>query len=893
MNPRRLLTAAGLVLAAVSLAAEARQLLADPAVWPPDDFVEYWAAARLVLAGQNPYDPALLLPLQVAAGRDTADAVMMWNPPWALAAVLPLGLLPAREAQLLWLAVNLAAVVYCGDRLWLRFGGSVARRWVGWLIALGWVPTLFALQSGQVGPLLLLGAVLFLECERRGWYALAGAATVLLAIKPHLAYLVWLAILFDPDARRRWRPLAGGLLAGVAATLVPVAFDPRLISEYADALGNRPPAQWVSPTLGTVLRLVFGEHLFRLQFVPVLAGLGWFAWHRRRADRAWDWADQLPPLLLVSFVTAPYGAWPFDLVLLLPAVFTVLAGGGREPPGGVTDQGAHAPRPPAALALVAVNLACLLMNLFEAGSFAFLWVAPALLLLYALRFTPSPLHPFTPSAPSPAAVAFALIFAVLLLGGRSSFFRDPGTFWHVATGDRVLADGFLRADPYTFTFAGTWWVPYQWLGEVGMAVAHRAGGFDLLLVGAVAIVAGVFGWLAGRLAATGLHPVAVAATVGLALAAAAAHFHVRPHLATLAGMAVTMAVLVDVDVGRLSLRRLGWLVPLCGVWANAHGGVLGGIASVGLVAGGWVVAWRVGRPSPVRRWADAGWVLAVAAACGLVTLLNPYGLDLHRTWHRIMTAGELKAIIREHAPLDPAAPDAWPVFALAAVYLGTLAGVPLRAVRVSWLLPLVWFALGAERVRHAPLFAVTALVGLAAAWPHTRWAAWLAAHRPDFYVPAPPRPRRVWAHLLLPAVVLAVAVPLTLRTGWARHDPRDWPDGLHDVVKAHEPGPGEPNRLFNDYADGGWVIYHAPGYKVFVDDRCEVFGGPWLAEFVRASADDTGGAFPAWEREYGRLDFALTRAGSGFDRYFRGSPDWEELKRTDTAAFYRRRSPVP
>ncbi|MBX9584193.1 MAG: hypothetical protein K2X87_28165, partial [Gemmataceae bacterium] len=566
------------------------------------------------------------------------------------------------------------------------------------------------------------------------------------------------------------------------------------------------------------------------------------------------------------------------------------AGGGHT--GGTPVPQDHRPadagRSPATFALLAVNLGCLLMNLFGTGSFAFLWVAPAVLLVYALR---GPLARVTlrSLAPSPSAVAFAVVFVVLLAGGRSSFFRDPGTFWHVATGDRILADGFLRADPYTFTFGGTWWVPYQWLGEVGMSLAHRAGGFDLLLVGAAAVVAGVFGWLSGRLAATGLHPVAVAAVVGLGLAAAAAHFHIRPHLATLAGMAITMAVLVDIDAGRAGLSRLGWLVPLCWVWANAHGGVLGGIGSVALVGGGWVLAWGVGRPSPVRSWADAGWVLGVAAACGLVTLANPYGLDLHRTWHRIMDAPELKRIIREHAPLDPAARDAWPVFALAAVYLGVLAGVPWRAVRVSWVLPLVWLALGFDRVRHAPLFAVTALVGVAAAWPHTRWAAWLAAHRPDFYVPPAPGPRRVAAHLLLPAVIILAAVPLTLRVGWAKHDPRDWPDELLDVVKAHEPKPGEPGHLFNDYADGGWVIYHAPGYKVFVDDRCEVFGGPWLADFVKASSDDTAGAAAGWERAYGRFHFALTRAGTGFDRYLRDSPEWEEVKRTETAAFYKRR----
>src|SRR5690348_14084597 len=158
MNPRRLLTAAGIAVAAVVLYGQIRHLLADPTVWPPDDFVEYWAAARLTLDGENSYDRAQLLPLQRAAGRDTDKAVMMWNPPWSMAVVLPLGLLPAREAQLLWLFVNLAAVGFCGDRLWLLLGGSRERRSVGWVVAFTFLPTLFALQSGQISPLVLLGA---------------------------------------------------------------------------------------------------------------------------------------------------------------------------------------------------------------------------------------------------------------------------------------------------------------------------------------------------------------------------------------------------------------------------------------------------------------------------------------------------------------------------------------------------------------------------------------------------------------------------------------------------------------------------------------------------------------------------------------------------------------
>ena len=366
MNLRRLFPLAGIALAGLLFAGQVRQLLNDPTIWPPDDFIEYWAAARLTLDGENPYDPAKLLPLQKVAGRDTDEAVMMWNPPWSLAIVLPLGLCSAREAQLLWLLANLAAIGYCGDRLWLMLGGNRENRWIGWATALAFLPTLFALQSGQIGPLLLLGGVLFLEFERRGWPVLAGAATLLLAVKPHLAYLVWVAILCDALARRRGEIILGGLLAGVVATLLPLAYNASLLNQYADAMANRPPAQWLSPTFGSVLRLAFGEDLFELQFVPVLAGLGWFAWHWKHAAARWNWTEQLPLLLLVSFATAPYGAWPFDMVLLLPAVVKMVA-----------------LRRPAVLAtLVAINLACLAMNLLHTGSFPFIWVSPAILLLY-------------------------------------------------------------------------------------------------------------------------------------------------------------------------------------------------------------------------------------------------------------------------------------------------------------------------------------------------------------------------------------------------------------------------------------------------------------------------------------------------------------------------------
>ncbi len=280
---------------------------------------------------------------------------------------------------------------------------------MGWAVAFAFMPTVFALSSGQISLFLLLGAVLFLECERRGWQYLAGAATVLVAIKPHLAYLLWVAIAVDALARGRWRVIVGGAAAGLACALLPLAFNPQVWHQYADAMANRPPAQWLSPTLGTVLRMAFGAEVFRLQFVSVAFGLVWFAWHRWQNWRDWNWTEQLPLLLLVSFVTAPYGAWPFDMVLLLPAVFAVVAVREEPTPPAPLPEGrgefnpfaSRAPHPQSAQrlfsplpsgrgaggvgSLLLINLGCLVMNLFQVGSFWFLWVSPAVLLVYVVR----------------------------------------------------------------------------------------------------------------------------------------------------------------------------------------------------------------------------------------------------------------------------------------------------------------------------------------------------------------------------------------------------------------------------------------------------------------------------------------------------------------------------
>lgn len=337
------------------------------------DFAEYWAAGRLNLHGENPYDPVQVEQLERSVGRDK-DGILMWNPPWTLALVMPLGLLDCRVAHLLWLGLHLIVVVWCADALWRVYGGAAATRMQARMLAFAFVPTLFCLTVGQIGPLLLLGAVAFLVAIKKGRDGWAGAAAVLLAIKPHLAYLFWIVLLLWTVRQRRWAVLGGGLLAGGLALGVALLFNPHVLSQYWYTFTHQPPAQYRSPTLGMALRLLVGEEHFRLQFLPMLPGLAWLAVYWRRQRQDWDWSERLPMLLLVSMLTAPYGAWLFDLTLLLVPVLQRAA--------AVRRDAWHTPL----AVFAALNGLVVVQLTFEVEYFYFLWMTPALLLAYlALR----------------------------------------------------------------------------------------------------------------------------------------------------------------------------------------------------------------------------------------------------------------------------------------------------------------------------------------------------------------------------------------------------------------------------------------------------------------------------------------------------------------------------
>jgi hypothetical protein len=494
---------------------------------------------------------------------------------------------------------------------------------------------------------------------------------------------------------------------------------------------------------------------------------------------------------------------------------------------------------------------------------------------------------------SPEAGVFLFFWLLLLISGRDQLFGDPGSLWHIVVGEKILQqEELIRTDPFSFTRGGSYWLAQWWLAECALALLARLGGLDTVLLATATLLAALQAWLYHRFLRSGMHPLLALLMVALAFLGIAYHLHPRPHLVTIVLVGWTCAALCDFEAGRIPLGRLFWLVPLYVFWANVHGGMLGGVACLAACGLGWCLTPFIGGPKALRG-GQYFLFAALVVLCALTALATPYGMELPGVWLSLMSSPVLPRLIQEHGPLQTAGNVAWVVYLLAAIYLVALFGVPPSRWRVSWLLPLAFLALTWTRIRYGPLFAVTSAVALADAYPSFRWTDWLARKGSVVFRPRLPAPRPSWLSLLAPALLVAAsaafqtaAVPVpVLGAGWVRLDPSQLPVGLLPELREYERGHPEGMPIFNDMLFGGFLMYYTPGLRVFIDDRCELYGDEGLLAYAHAYFDDPG-QIDRWQEQY-HFDAALVQTGSSFDRYLRDSGTWTVVGQAGPATLLR------
>lgn len=228
-----------------------------------EDFRIFYAAARVVLAGGNPYDYHTLdsVLLTLPGGTGGIGNKPYYYAPWFAWSIIPLAWLPFSTARALWMLLNLALWDFS---LWqlanlLRWPKTGWRRWLFFLlvtVVFAWITWRFE-QTGILLFALLIGALLALRNDDK---VLAGVWLALLLIKPNITLIPVTAITLWLIRHRNWQTAVtlGALNLGllVAASIVtPTWYQPFLEPGFGRALFRviNGPGQIMGARINTTL----------------------------------------------------------------------------------------------------------------------------------------------------------------------------------------------------------------------------------------------------------------------------------------------------------------------------------------------------------------------------------------------------------------------------------------------------------------------------------------------------------------------------------------------------------------------------------------------------------------------------------------------------------------
>lgn len=414
--------------------------------------------------------------------------------------------------------------------------------------------------------------------------------------------------------------------------------------------------------------------------------------------------------------------------------------------------------------------------------------------------------------------------------GWKGLMLDGDTGWHIRTGEYILRHGSVPSvDLFSFSRAGQSWFAWEWLSDIIFAAVHaRFHLAGVAVVGGLVISASAI-LLLRQMVARGAHTFLALLLTLLFVGGASLHFHARPHVFTLAFLAVFTWV---INKDRQAHTRALWLlIPLSALWTNLHGGFLAGVAYAGLVAVGTGCEALFRRQGTAR---EAGRYGILAAACLVASLANPYGWQLHKHVADYLQSDFIRSSVQEFQSPSFRGETAMQFEIVLLVGL-CVAGVLIARGRWAEALPVVYFAhasLGAAR--HIPLFliVVSPIVALELTAILRQWTAGFSRNSvvgildqlsTDFG--AGFRRTTVWLPLGI-AALLFLTPPDRWPTdfGLAGSFPDKMLNKHRELIAT--------SRVFTSDQWGDYLIYHLPSKKVFIDGRSDFYGESLGKEYL-------------------------------------------------------------
>lgn len=402
-----------------------------------------------------------------------------------------------------------------------------------------------------------------------------------------------------------------------------------------------------------------------------------------------------------------------------------------------------------------------------------------------------------------------LFLAIVLACGLTPMQTD--TWWQLRAGRDMWHSGrVLLTDVYSHTAYGAFWLNHEWFAEIAYYAAYRVGGFPLVTLFAAALIAS--GWAITWRLTRG--PVRTAFLLcAFALVPAATWWEPRPHAFSLLFVPATAALIAN--------GRLLWLPVIFLVWANAHGGVLLGLALAGIGLSAQVLR-------EPRLWRRA---ITTLAACAAATTATPLGLGFWIEIPKSLARIRMYPLDEWQPPqlTDPAMITYW---LLAAAFVAGMVRHRDRLLRLSAAeAPVVAYALALLplsllAIRNVGPFLMLAVPVLTALIEDERGAPASA-----------PATERGVANLLVIASA-TVLVTATLTWAYVQRIPKlRWQPVPEQALAALETC---PDNLYNRYDEGGSLIWFAPARRVFMDGRQDPFPPHLVLEHIRVETGEAG-----------------------------------------------------
>ncbi len=499
--------------------------------------------------------------------------------------------------------------------------------------------------------------------------------------------------------------------------------------------------------------------------------------------------------------------------------------------------------------------------------------------------------------------AFAGFVLSFLLFQASHTVADPDLWGHVRFGRDIIEAGrIVQDDPYSYLTAGQRWINHEWLAELNFYLAYYHAGATGLVIFKTALAMLVYGLAYRRLCRAGLSPwtagllmLPVLATTLLGMSM------LRPQMFTYLLFLLTLLVLDEAERGGFKWL---WTMPLVmALWVNLHGGVLAGIAVLGVWCGvhlcwRWVRLSASPSPNSARPRASPTVTVIVGGLLSLVALLaNPYGFELIAFLLR--TATVPRPEVPEWHPISFGGMEDYVYLMMLVLGLGAIAlsrrprrPALLAVFLVTALLP--WSA-----YRHVPLFALAFVVlageHLADLW--SRWTAQSVDEALSLVTPPDEAKSLVYRKSALASwllalglavgsvVLLALAVPhfRAIHLGPRHNVP--YPTRAVALLKAS----GVKGNLVILYDWGEYALWHLdPNVKVSMDGRREtVYSDAIYAEDMAFRYGR-----PNWDAVLKRpeTDMALVSKAFVSFQLMKGLGDWELVYEDPLCGLFARRN---